>query len=351
MGEMGLYPRMDQDLTVHDYIPGQPVPSLIKDKINGKVIYNPLKPWIKPFSLVTEPASITLAGNAISQPIPLPVDNKGFYEIVDAFFTSQRADGFTVQLFDPDNRPILMNREIHVATMASGGGTSTNAGALATASSAGRPFRWPETLWFNVEKSGKALFATFRNLSSLSNTIRFGFHGLRWYYVQSPQKVAERMLAIYRQRLRTMPYFFTTDKFVQLAASPGSGEFSVRFGDEAWTDVVKLMAFSTGFDVSGTGDDFDVAIKETMTGKLFMGTVPPTTPLAVTPVPRISRNLVFGNGEFPFLMWESSLFEPNYRLTFDLLNNTQATNTIWITLGCRKYFWDPQEQELARIPG
>lgn len=336
--------NVDRDVTVHDYIPGQPVPVLIRDRKDPKkIIVNPLKRWVKPFTLSVEPAEITLPANGLSEPIPLPIDNKGHYEIIDAFFKSQQREGFTVMLFDPENRPVLMNREVHVATIASGGGVTTNSEVFGTESSAGRPFRWPETFWMNIEKHGKAIFASFRNLSSEENKIRFTLHGLRWYYMQAPPDVADRMQEIYKLRLRTMPYFFTTDKFVQLAAdgSPGDeGEFSVRFGDEAWTEVIKQMAFSTGFDFSGIDNDFDVLIKETTSQKSFMAGEPPK---------RISRNLVFGNGEYPFQYWESSLFEPNYRLSFDLKNNlAQATNTIWITLGCRKIFWDPKEDILAR---
>ena len=330
--------RIDRDVTVHDYIPGQPIPMLIRDRESGKIYANPLKKWVKPFVLAMEPEELTLTAagtiGSKSEPIPLQIDNKGHFEIIDAFFSSQRAAGFTVLLQDANNRPILMNREIHVASFASGGGVTTNAGALGTAGSAGRPFRWPESFWMNVEEHGTAIFAVFRNLSSQSNKIRFALGGLRWYCLQAPPRVADRMKEIYRARFRTMPYFFTTDEFVSLSGG-ASDKFQVRFGDEAWTEITKLMAFSTAFDVSGTANDFDVRISEFTTKKRYMSEL-------------ISRQLVFGNGEFPMLLWESSLFEPGYRLLFELKNNSQSTNTIWITMGCRKIFPDPKEDVLVR---
>lgn len=320
--------QVDKSVTVRDYIPGQPIPSLIRDPETNKVYVNPLKRYVKPFTLVTEPASITLAPGAISDPIPMLIDNKGHFEVMQAFFVSQRAAGFTVEIMDPENRPVLMNREVHVGTIASGAGVTTAYETFTSADSGGRPFLWPETFFMNVEDHGKALFCKFRNLSTQSNTIRFYLHGLRWYHAQAPSRVADRMQEIYRERFRTMPFFYTTEQFVTLAGL-GSTEEDIRFTDEAWVELTKLMRVSTG--------RFNVLIREKASAKRFMNSA-------------IRDDLVFGNGEFPFLMWESSLFEPNYKLTFEMTDLSGETNTIWVTLGCRKVFWDPKETRLAR-PG
>lgn len=324
---MGSIPRVDRDITVHDYIPGQPIPALVRDRQTGKIVVNELKRYVKPFTLLIEPKSLTLAASGISASIPMPIDDKGHLEILQAFFTSQRAEGFTVELFDPDNRPFLMNREVHVATIASGGGVVTGAEVFGTDSSAGRPFIWPESLFLNVRDKGKALFARFRNLSTNTNTIRFGLHGLRWYHVQAPTKIADRMHEIYHQRDRTMPYFYTTDRNVVLNSAVTPASFVTRFTDDGWTEVLKLMVVST--------QAFDVRLLETASEKRFMED-------------RIRSSLVFGNGELPFLMWESSLFEPNYKLTWDLLGTSSSANTIWITMGCRRIFFDPKDDRLAR---
>jgi hypothetical protein len=64
----------------------------------------------------------------------------------------------------------------------------------------------------------------------------------------------------------------------------------------------------------------------------------------------VINTLAFGTGEFPFLMREDSLFEPNYQLTFELTDLSNAVNDVWITLGCRKIKVDPKELETIR-PG
>lgn len=330
-----MYPLLDRQVTIHDYVPGQPIPALIKDPASGRIITNPLKKYVKPYTLSIEGGSLSLAPNEISDPIPMVIDNKGHFEILEAFFRSSQAEGFTVMLFDPDNRPFLMNREIHVATFASGGGTATLYEIFGSVGSAGRPFRWPESLFMNIEEHGRAIFAVFRNLSPNTNVIRFGLHGLRWFNMQAPQKIADRMQQIYRTRFRTMPFFYTTDRFLSVAGG-GSGDFTIRFTDEAWTEWVKSMAVKTA--------DFNVRIMETSTQRSYMADVDKDTPGFVPDVN------VFGDGEFPFLNWETHLFEPNFKLTFQIANPGQGVNTIWITLGCRKILADPKETSLIR-PG
>jgi hypothetical protein len=323
-----------RDFTSHDYIPGQPIPTWIKDPETGLVVVNELKKYVKPFWLTTEDSEvITLAGGEQTDFIPLVVDGKGHFEIFDAFYKSSQPEGFTVELFDPGNlgreRPFLMNREVHVATIASGGGvTLPLSGSFPAASSAGRPFRWPQSFFMNVVSGPGAIMARFRNLSDQSNTIRFVLSGRRWYQLQAPWPVANRMEEIFREQARTFPYFFTTDQWVTLSAL-GSGKPITRFGDDGYVEWVKGMAVSDG--------DFQVRIVETATQKRLM-----ESPVLGT--------LAFGTGEFPFLNWEDALFEPNYQLTFELDDLSNATNNVFLTLACRKIKVDPKELELIR-PG
>jgi hypothetical protein len=323
-----------RDFTTKDYIPGQPIPTWIKDPETGLVVVNELKKYVKPFWLTTEDSEvITLAGGEVTDFIPMTIDGKGHFEVFDAFFKSSQAEGFTVELFDPGNlgreRPLLMNREVHVATIASGGGTTLPlTGSLPASSSPGRPFRWPQSFFMNVVSGTGTIMARFRNLSSSSNVIRFVLVGRRWYHLQAPWKVANRMEEIFREQARTFPYFFTTDQWVALTAL-GSADATVRFGDDAYVEWMKGMAVSTG--------SFQARIVETSTQKRFMESP-------------VINTLAFGTGEFPFLNWEEALFEPNYQLTFELDDLSNATNTLFLTLGCRKIKIDPKELELIR-PG
>lgn len=325
-------PGANRDFSTHDYIPGQAIPTWIKDPKTGLIVVNELKRYVKPFTLETE--VITLAADGSSDWIPMTIDGKGHFEIFDAFFTSQRAEGFTVELFDPGNlgqeRPLLMNREVHVRTIASGGGvTLPLSGTFGAAGSAGRPFRWPQSFFMNVVQGGGMIVARFRNLNTTqTNQIRFALSGRRWYQLEAPWNIANRMEEIFREAMRTFPYFFTTDQFVSLSAL-GTSSPTMRFGDDAYVEWAKGMSLSTG--------RYTVRIVETATGKRLMEQP-------------VRDDLAFGNGEFPMLNWEDSLFEPNYRLTFELTDLSNGSNTVWITLGCRKVKVDPRELDLIR-PG
>jgi len=324
-----------RDFTTHDYIPGQPIPTWIKDPESGLVVVNELKKYVKPFWLTTEDSEvITLAAGEVTDFIPMTVDGKGHFEIFDAFFVSQRSEGFTVEIFDPGNmgreRPLLMNREVHVSTIASGGGaTLPLTGVLPVASSPGRPFRWPQSFFMNVVSGTGTLMVRFRNLNTTqTNQIRFVLVGRRWYHLQAPWNIANRMEEIFREQARTFPYFFTTDQFVSLTAL-GTSNPIIRFGDDGYVEWCKGMSQSTG--------NYTVRIVETTTQKRLMA------------LP-VRNDLAFGTGELPMLNWEDSLFEPNYQLTFELTDLSNAVNTVWITLGCRKIKIDPKELETIR-PG
>jgi hypothetical protein len=341
-------PKVRLGFSVQDYIPGQPIPTLILDPDDTKrerVITNPLKTWVRPFTLVTDPAVVTLGPGAVSEPIPMTIDGRGHFEIFDAFFQSDLPGSlFTVTLFDASNfdgensRPILMNREIHVATFAAGAGFSTAlSGSFPASTAGGRGFRWPQTFWMDVSKgSGAQLVAIFKNISlTQTQNIRFALHGRRWYYVQADAKVARRMEEIFLGRSRSIPFFYTTDQLPVLSGNQGATAFQMRFGSDAWTEWVKSSVVSTGL--------FNCTIQDDVDGRIATGQ--PQVPF--TPM---EDDLLFGSGEFPFLNWETTLFEPNFAVNMVLTDISGAQNTIWLTLACKKIFPDQREMELIR-PG
>jgi hypothetical protein len=323
-----LIPHVLEDGTAEEYYPGDVVPTLLIDPKTGRQVVNDLKRFIKPFTVTLEGGSLTLPAYGESGPIPLEIDGQGPFEIFRASFVSEQAQGYTVELLDADNRAVLTNREVHVATIASGNGTTTLlSGAFPPSTSGGRPFIWPTTYFMDPSEGGM-IVVNFRNLSGSENTIKFALHGRRWLYLQAPDHIAQRMAQIYRSKPRIQPFFYTTDQMVELAGD-ASGNFVSRFGDDGWHELVKLMSISTG--------NFNVQISEKVTGKRYMQQFLPNP-------------LVFGSAEFPFLMFEESLYEPNFRLNFGLVDTSGETNTIWITMAGRKLLFDPMDDQFRR-PG
>jgi hypothetical protein len=325
-------PRADRFANLWHYSPGQPVPILLRDPATGRIGINELKRYVKPFVLVTEPEVVTLGPGEVSAPIPMTINSDGNVEIMGAVYTASESEAFSVMIFDPDRKIPLMNREIHVATIASGGGTYSWYEGAITNADAGCYYRWPETLWMNSRRGGRALFVRFRNLSDRPNDVRFCLIGQRWYHVQAPAVIGAKMDEIYRERFRTFPYFQTTEQFIHLEAAVPAAvpvNFETRFTDEAHAEWTKSSCYAP------MPDYIAARIFEKTSGRY----------LNEFPVPLTA---LFGDGVFPFMLWESNLYGPNTKLVFELQNLYPKAQDVWLTLGCRKVVTDPKEGYFAR---
>lgn len=317
--------ELARDQAIRSYIPGCGIPTLLKDPKTKKVYCNPLKYYVKPFTLVTDPYEIVLAPKAKSPPIPMVIDNKGHFEVITSYFRSSQPEGFTVELGDGSTmRPIITNREVHIATIAAGEGGVTKFNTFDTTGSAGRGYRWPDSLWLNVDKENRVVFAVFRNLSSSANTIRFCLHGLRWYHTLAPSKLCDEINALYRQRARFIPFFYTTEKNVVLTAGE-TRDFDIRFTAGPFTEWLQMSRIRSG--------DFTMRLFEKTTGlNLFGGEDKDGNDLMIPDVD------VFGNAEFPYHLREGTVYEPTAGITMRLTNQLAADNSIWITLGTRHIY-------------
>ena len=157
-----------------------PIPTYLKAKDqHGQpaVIVNPLKDYVRPFWLSTDEPNENLAvpASGSSAPTNLTVTAEGHFE--GAYFTSFRSDPMTILMNYPGKRMNLMNREIHLDTIAQLGET---------------PFILPETLWVPAIRS---INVTFRNLTANPATVRFVCHGRRWYHYEAPQDLALKIQA------------------------------------------------------------------------------------------------------------------------------------------------------------
>lgn len=311
----------------------------------GRIVVDPAKKDIFPFTLASEPEEIELpgaspicdhllAGGIIDQPVIYPIDNKGPFEIVYSQFYAYYKEGpqageptgeFTVVIFDAEYRPLLMNREIHAKTIAGGFGSSLGAGfGTALESSGGRPFVWPETFFMDPSRGGKAIFLGFRNLTRYKIGLRWVFHGVRYYHPKPfEDAVAEKQLIVGPGRY-SFPYFYTTDTDVRLEADE-SFDFDIRLTDEADVEIFKMMRVSTY--------PFLWRLQE-KAGKRHLDTAG-FGPLGIAH--GVHSDLGWGDAEFPFIPFETMYYERNTKVMLVLVNRlASAANVIWATLACRK---------------
>ncbi|MGH7259859.1 MAG: hypothetical protein ACREI9_04170 [Nitrospiraceae bacterium] len=289
--------------------------SLIKDKRDGRIYLDPFKRFAKPYWLTTEPRTISLlvaSGNFRTAPVVMPIDRQGPVEIDYSYF--QSTGDFAITIFDPQNRPMLMNREIHIRTIASGFNT------LGLGAPAGRPFIWPEPWFLNTGEGQRNFQVGFLNLTTLDNNIRFSLHGRRFYYQSSPQSVVDRYQKYYKGRALTSPFFYTTDQEVRIPAGTPAGtvlDFFIRIRDEADALFYKFTSVQN--------HPYELKLVEQSSQKELMSDF-------------VRVENAMGDGELPFLLFEPMYFEAGYKLSFRVRTLTVEEDdlVIWPTFTCSR---------------
>jgi len=286
---------------------------------------NPTKRHVRPFwplpKAAAEQALVLAAAGTPGDTVPhvqYQVDTQGHYEIAYTMFAAT-SPNFLVQIFDGGNvNKSLMNREVHARTIAG---------------SARRPLIWPETYFLNVEDAPRTISVSFRNLSALSNTVRWAFHGRRWYHKEAPPNVQEAIFKKFERMEKTYTYFLTLSlpesqygpstpeganpPAITLAAGQTLQENSAPIfwaTDEADTEVFKTTVFAS----QGPGS-FEFQLREAQSGRTLSNGF-------------VSDVNGWGDGEFPFVLPETFLMERNYKVLFEVRNLSGAENRIFPTL-------------------
>lgn len=286
---------------------------------------NPTKRHVRPFWLVPTLADeqvveMTAAGTAGAtvKGISFEVDTQGHFEIASAMFVAT-SNNFVVEIFDPNLPRFLQNAEVHARAV---GGTAR------------RPFLWPESYFVNVQEAKRTIQMNFRNLSAAPNDVRWCFHGRRWYHKEAIEPVQRAIEQRFARMEKTYTYFMTLDlgrsKYssstaeganppaITLAASQTLQENSAPMffaGDEADTEVHKLTVFATGA--------FEFQLRERQSGRILSNGF-------------VHQTQGWGDGEFPFPLAETFLFERNYDLLFEVRDLSGAENKIFPVLTGRR---------------
>lgn len=276
---------------------------------------NPAKRSVRPWWLVADRAAdqaLVVAGNATSAFIPFTIDTTGHYE-VSYIMHQATSTNYVVEIFDGgNNMKKFMNQEIHAETIA---GTAR------------RPFVLPESWVFNVEDAPRTIFVRFRDRSGSSNTIRWCFHGRRWFQKEAIAPVQEAIYRRFQRRERLFSYFLTLDGIptgsteddntpaIRLTADQSVIENRAPYfwtTDEADTELIKMTFRSTGV--------FEFQLREFQNGGRILSNG------------FIRNTMGMGDGEFPFVFPEGYLLERNHKLGIDLRDLSSAQNDIYLTV-------------------
>lgn len=190
-----------------------------------KTYLNPAKDYVKPFWLQTDPPVVSLLGNGTSAPIPMIVDNTGHLDIAYALYES---DGpFMVNIFDPGRQGFLMNKPIHIDTIAG---------------NAQRPFVFPESYFLNVSGGTRQLNVTFSDLSGYPNNIRFSLHGRKFLQADTPLPIYQRFQKLFQDKERTNLFFLTTEDAITALAAGATQKTEFHIPSDSAFEVLKFMA-------------------------------------------------------------------------------------------------------------
>lgn len=317
----------------------------------GRIIVDPGKRYIVPFTLTTEPATIKILaaqdmGNGLvaggdnmtvtgldTGVVTMPIDRYPFEVCYAAAFATyasgpnigQQCDQFTIRIFDAGQRSTIQNNEVHYKTICGGfGSPGVGAGVSAAVRSAGgRPFIWKETLLLDPGGKERAIFIQFRNLTFYDINIRFVLHGVRYYNAAAFDEVVKMKEEMAGKGKISWPYFYTLDQAGVLLDPGQSRDFDMRLTDESGVELFTAAKESTY--------DFLCRLQEKV-GQRYLDNSGPAAGGG-----GIHCNFVFGDGEFPHIPFESLYMEQNDKLILTLTNSlVPYQNRIFVTFHARK---------------
>lgn len=293
-----------------------PIPAFVTLPLekDGQVVYgpdgkpimgiapNPIKQHVRPYWLTTDPVAVTLAGQGTpgdTVTLDFNIDTQGHFDWEYIVGSSDYA--FTLEFFDPGKQRLLQNRPVHSNCIVGIGA---------------RPFKLPESYFFNVGQSQRSLQCKIRNLNSLPNVVRLTLYGRRFYHHECPPDIALEMVRKFERNERAHVYFLQpkeeTLQGTMVAIAPGAAAtYTFESDDSADTILTKLMYASTGV--------FNCLIRERSTNRTLM-------------TRDIYSNMMWGNAEFPSFFADTYLLERMRQLLVTVTDLSGAPNTVFLTM-------------------
>jgi hypothetical protein len=318
---------------------------------DGRIIVDPGKKYIVPFSLVTEPATVLVsgasdmgsglvaggtimsAGGYMMVTVPMPIDRypfeicfaSAFATIASGRLAGMQTDQFTIKIFDAGQRSTIQNDEIHYKTLCGGFGSPGVGLGMGpwVQSAGGRPFIWKETLLLDPGGKERAIFVQFRNLTTEDINIRFCLHGVRYYAASAFDDVVKMKEQMAGPGKISWPYFYTLDQAGVLLDPNQSRDFDIRLTDESGVEIFTMTKEST--------NPFLWRLQEKV-GQRYLDNSGPAAGGG-----GIHCDFGFGDGEFPFIPFESMYMEQDDKLMLTLSNTlSQIQNHVFVTFHARK---------------
>jgi len=255
--------------------------------------FNKLKPWVKPAVYIPRELGATPYQTIIpplgqTGKLPIEFDETGHGEI--CALVSIHTGNYEFSVFDDGRRYEWSVNGI-------------NAGAVC--GTARRPFMLPSTYLVSVVGASRQLTWQARDLSGAPNTVRFAMLGKRHLFRDAPpdqQKIIEEEFSAPDRNL----LFFMQPKNSILALGAGltTTSQSLVAPSDAPVEIKKLTYWS-----NPANQPFLLEIGEYSTGRKI-----------AADGMLIHSDQMFGDAEYPAILFESLLLDKNFQLTFKLTN-------------------------------
>lgn len=295
------------------------LPSLIrkmsKDEKTGKnverIFTNSAKKFVKPFYLTFAPQGTGIAndtftiaaGLGVSGPVPMVVDeSSGHFEFF--YIVSSQTNPYTVMIKDEGKNTQLMNRPVHIDTIAG---------------VAQRPFILPESYFLNTSGGNRQLTWEMTDISGVAgNALRPVLVGRRFVYKEAPLEVFQKFQSAFTIRERSNVFFLTTQQPIAtlIPGVANAQQFEFRMTSDAMFEAMKFT-----YATWPTGVPLDIRMWEYGSGRSF-------TPNNI----RTDINNIFGSAQFPGIPPESYLFERDYRVQGEVVNNGLINCDVYLTI-------------------
>lgn len=282
------------------------IPSLIQapDKsgtilgINRKVIAE--MPY---FLLTNEPNnSVVVPANQSSILNVMTVSGEGPASIVSLAHEKTAAMRVMMMVQDGRTQYGLMNGACHIDTVMGSGA---------------QPYRLSEALYIDERRSVQVAFT---DISGAANAVRVCAFASRMLTQQIDTTLTRIRKRMAEQQYLSMPYWYTLDNGPITVGAGLTVQETITVGQDHHFQAFKFSAVNTGL--------FSVDIIDSQKGESFI-TAPGGSHYP------ISSDLLFGNGNFPFVFHEPRLVQVGQRLLVNITDLSGAPNTIHLTLGGR----------------
>jgi len=283
-------------------VAGEPLPELPDGSPNIAMGIRPIKEFVKPYWLASEPDVSVSLGAGVKARLQYAIDSQGHFDWAALMGTFSNGP-VMLYLFDANSNRFLSNKPVHSTTICGSGQ---------------RYFRLPCPYFFNVGDSQREfqIFAENAVPGVGTTVVSIVPFGRRFYHKEMPPQMAAEILRDYDCIMKEYPYLLVPEDYdfrgvPPVLAANAKTQFEFEMDDSADLECSKLLFASTGA--------FTFTLREKDKDRLLMADL-------------VHSSEGWGNAEFPVYLMDSFLLQRKRQLIMEITDLSGAPNYIFATI-------------------